>query len=85
MRHQTVEAKRRGPGSAVLILLMLLGAAAFVARFAYGPGATTNLSDNYPWGLWIVFDLVWIALAAGAFVTAGIVHIFHAERLQNGR
>jgi formate dehydrogenase iron-sulfur subunit len=64
----------------VLIPLMLLGAAAFVARFAYGLGATTNLSDNYPWGLWIVFDLVWIALAAGAFVTAGIVHIFHAER-----
>lgn len=80
MRHETVEAKRWGPGSAVLILLMLLGAAAFVARFACGLGATTNLSDNYPWGLWIVFDLVWIALAAGAFVTAGIVHIFHAER-----
>ena len=56
MRHETVEGRLWGPGSVVLILLMLLGAAAFVARFAYGLGATTNLSNNYPWGLWIVFD-----------------------------
>ncbi|HUT53312.1 MAG TPA: NrfD/PsrC family molybdoenzyme membrane anchor subunit [bacterium] len=64
---------------ATLMALMAIGAFAFLARFAFGLGATTNLSDNYPWGLWIVFDLVWIALAGGAFVTAGIVYVFMAE------
>ena len=42
-----------------------------VARFALGLGGSTDLSDTYPWGLWIVFDLVWIAVAAGAFAMAG--------------
>jgi formate dehydrogenase iron-sulfur subunit len=64
----------------VLILLMLAGAVAFGARFALGLGGSTNLSDTYPWGLWIVFDLVWIALAAGAYVTAGVVYVFGGER-----
>lgn len=80
MGQETAEGKLSSPRSAFLILLMLAGTVAFVVRFAGGLGATTNLSDNYPWGLWIVFDLVWIALAAGAFVTAGIVHLFRAER-----
>lgn len=64
---------------AILMLLMAAGALAFVVRFAFGLGATTNLSNNYPWGLWIVFDLIWIAIAGGAFVTAGIVYVFMAE------
>lgn len=63
-----------------LMLLMAAGAAAFLARFAFGLGATTHLSDNYPWGLWIVFDLIWIALAGGAFATAGLVYVFMADR-----
>ena len=42
-----------------------------VARFVLGLGGSTHLSDTYPWGLWIVFDLVWIAVAAGAFAMAG--------------
>jgi len=65
--------------AAILMALMAAGAFAFLARFALGLGETTNLSNNYPWGLWIVFDLVWIALAGGAFVTAGIVYVFMAE------
>jgi len=65
--------------AAILLALMAGGAFAFFARFGLGLGETTNLSNNYPWGLWIVFDLVWIALAGGAFVTAGIVYIFMNE------
>ncbi|NIN10165.1 MAG: Ni/Fe-hydrogenase cytochrome b subunit, partial [Gemmatimonadales bacterium] len=50
-------------------------------RFALGLGAVTNLSDGYPWGLWIGIDiLVGIALASGGFVTAGLVHIFGGRR-----
>jgi hypothetical protein len=40
-----------------------------------GLGGSTHLSNTYAWGLWIVFDLVWIAVAAGAFATAGIIYV----------
>jgi formate dehydrogenase iron-sulfur subunit len=52
-----------------------------VARFALGLGGSTNLSDSWAWGLWIVFDLVWIAIAAGAFATAGLIYVFRREDL----
>jgi formate dehydrogenase iron-sulfur subunit len=64
-----------------LAALMALGAIAFVARFALGLGGSTHLSDTYAWGLWIVFDLVWIAVAAGAFALAGLIYVFRREDL----
>jgi formate dehydrogenase iron-sulfur subunit len=67
------------PWGVLLALLMLAGMVAFVARFALGLGGSTNLSDTYPWGLWIVFDLVWIAVAAGAFAMAAAVYVFHRK------
>jgi formate dehydrogenase iron-sulfur subunit len=69
------------PFNWVLLLLMAFGAVAFVARFALGLGGSTNLSDTYPWGLWILFDLVWIAVAAGAFAMAGIIYVFQRKDL----
>jgi formate dehydrogenase iron-sulfur subunit len=69
------------PVNWVLLLLMAVGAVAFVARFALGLGGSTNLSDTYPWGLWIVFDLVWIAVAAGAFAMAGVIYVFQRKDL----
>jgi Ni/Fe-hydrogenase subunit HybB-like protein len=49
-------------------------------RFRYGLGAVTNLSDATPWGLWVAFDVMaGVALAAGGFVVAATVHIFHLE------
>lgn len=67
-------------------LMMLLVASGFVAgilRFIYGLGATTNLSDDYPWGLWISFDVVTaVPLAAGAFTLGAIVHCFGIKKLE---
>ncbi len=60
---------------------MAFGAVTFVARFVLGLGGSTNLSDTYPWGLWILFDLVWIAVAAGAFAMAGIIYVFQRKDL----
>ncbi|UCG53690.1 MAG: Ni/Fe-hydrogenase cytochrome b subunit [Candidatus Latescibacterota bacterium] len=52
-----------------------------VARFWHGLGATTNLSDAAPWGLWIALDVMaGVALAAGGFVLAGTVYVFGRER-----
>jgi len=80
MHYEIAKGKLFNGKGAFLLALMAAGAIAFVTRFVFGLGATTNLSDNYPWGLWIVFDLVWIALAGGAFATAGLVYVFMGER-----
>ncbi len=65
------------------ILWFICGLAAAVAilRYAFGLGAATALSDTTPWGLWVGFDVMGgVALAAGGFVIAAIVHIFQKER-----
>ncbi len=69
------------PANALLALVMAFGAFSFVARFVLGLGGSTRLSDTWGWGLWIVFDLVWIALAAGAFATAGIIYVLRRKDL----
>jgi len=52
-------------------------------RFAGGLGASTNLSDEFPWGLWIGFDvLCGVMLAAGGFTLTATVHIFNIERFK---
>jgi formate dehydrogenase iron-sulfur subunit len=81
MKYETVNDKLITGKGLLLLSLMAVGGISFLARFVLGLGGSTNLSDTYPWGLWIVFDLVWIALAAGAFATAGIVYIFNAEKV----
>ena len=64
----------------VLWTLLGLGASAACMRLLFGLGATTNLSDAIPWGLWIGFDLSAVALAAGGFVLTATVYIFKLER-----
>jgi len=67
----------------VAIVLMALGFAAAVQRYAFGLGATTNLKDTFPWGIWIGFDiLVGVGLAAGGFTIAATVYIFRIERFR---
>jgi len=71
------------PGHLVLLGLMGLGLAMAIVRYIGGIGAISNLSDSYPWGLWISFDLLCgVALAAGAFVTASAVYILGNEDLR---
>ncbi len=69
------------PFRILLIILVLIAAAAALYRFVFGLGAVTNLSDEWPWGLWIGFDLLCgIALAGGGFSTALIVHVLHKDK-----
>lgn len=52
-------------------------------RFSRGLGAVSNLSDQFPWGLWIGFDLLCgVGLAAGAFTLTAIVHLFNLKRFE---
>lgn len=61
--------------SGVLILTM---AAILLVRFVYGLGNVTALNDGYPWGIWVVVDVViGSAFACGGFSVAMLVYIFN--------
>ena len=68
-----------------IVAAIILAAGVYVTyvRFTRGLGATTNLSDQFPWGLWIGFDILCgVGLAAGGFTLAAIVHIFNIKRFE---
>jgi len=70
-------------GRAVLYLLVMLGLISGLVRLFFGLGATTNLSDAYPWGLWISFDvLAGVALAGGGFTMSAAIYIFNLKKFE---
>jgi len=67
----------------VLVLLLVAGAYATVLRFVRGLGASTNLSDSFPWGLWIGFDVMCgVMLAAGGFTLTASVYLFNLKKFK---
>ena len=64
----------------VLGLLALLGIGTGIYRLFVGLGETTNLSDAYPWGLWIGFDFSLIAFAGVGFTMAAVVYILNLDQ-----
>jgi len=68
----------------VFFFLMAAGLYATFIRFTKGLGASTNLSDQFPWGIWISFDvLCGVMLAAGGFTLTAAVHIFNIKRMHS--
>lgn len=64
-------------GNAIALVICAIGIPILIARFALGLAATTNLSQNAPWGLWIGFDMMTgIVLAAGGFTIGATVELF---------
>ena len=60
----------------VLLALSLVGMFFIIVRFARGIGAVTNLSDGYPWGIWIAYDVATgTAIACGGYAIAILVYI----------
>lgn len=66
----------------LLASLTLMGAIAGLGRLFAGLAATTDLSDTYPWGIWIGFDFTLIAVAGVGFTMAFVVHVLHRHELQ---
>lgn len=61
--------------------IMLVGVILIILRFAKGLGATTNLNQEFPWGIWIGFDVVTgVAFAAGAYVVTFMVYVLRMEK-----
>ena len=65
-------------GFRAVALVFAIGAVFMVYRFMAGLGASTGLSDGYPWGIWIAFDVVTgTALACGGYAVAILVYILN--------
>jgi octaheme c-type cytochrome (tetrathionate reductase family) len=68
-------------GTLVLAAVMAIGYGFGLARLLVGMGPVTNLTDQYPWGIWIAIDVATgVALAAGGFTTAALVNVFGRRR-----
>ena len=64
-----------------LAALFAVAAAIIAYRFAFGIGPVSALSDGYPWGLWIAFDVVTgTALACGGYAVALLVYVLNRGR-----
>ena len=71
------------PGVILLCLIAVNGLVFLAGRFLFGIGAVTNLSDQFPWGIWIGLDVgAGVALAAGGFTTAALGHIMHRDKYE---
>jgi Ni/Fe-hydrogenase subunit HybB-like protein len=65
------------PANFIAMVILAYAIPVMIYRLFFGLGPATNLSDNYPWGLWIGFDiLVGIALAAPGLTIGTAVHLF---------
>lgn len=81
-QHHAVPAPVGGPllnkTTFIAGLLVALMAAILLYRFIFGLGAVTDLNDGYPWGIWIVVDvMIGSAFACGGFSVALLVYIFN--------
>jgi Ni/Fe-hydrogenase subunit HybB-like protein len=66
-------------GYLILAVVVAIGAGVGIVRLINGLGATTSLSDGYPWGLWIVYDVFFVPFSAGAFMILAITHIYNRK------
>jgi Ni/Fe-hydrogenase subunit HybB-like protein len=69
------------PSTKVFVALIILGGLVLIYRLLAGLGATTNLNDRFPWGLWVGVDVLGgVAMAAGGFLIAGAVYILNWKK-----
>lgn len=67
----------------VFAIIFVMGLYISYVRFFKGLGASTALSDKFPWGLWIGFDvLCGVGLAAGGFTITLLVYVFRIKRFE---
>jgi Ni/Fe-hydrogenase subunit HybB-like protein len=69
------------PFNVITVAIMSVSAVLLYIRFTRGLGAITNLSQDYPWGLWIGFDVITgVAFAGGAYVITFMVYILGQDK-----
>ncbi len=67
----------------ILWVLVFLGFTAAVLRLWFGLGATTNLTDAVPWGLWKVLNMIaGVALSTCGFTIGFLVYVLKLEKFR---
>jgi len=63
----------------LFFLIVFLISLFFMAqRFIFGMGSVSNLNGGYPWGIWVVYDVViGTAFACGGYALAFAVYVFN--------
>ncbi|HOW64331.1 MAG TPA: Ni/Fe-hydrogenase cytochrome b subunit [Candidatus Paceibacterota bacterium] len=84
MRHdefQKQEGRLFTPSFFILLSLVLIGGFLIAVRCVKGLGAVSNMSDGYPWGIWITYDVaIGTAMACGGYAMALLVYIRNRMR-----
>jgi Ni/Fe-hydrogenase subunit HybB-like protein len=66
------------PTTLVLVALIVIGFYFLLQRFLHGLGAVANINSGYPWGIWVVVDvIIGTAFGCGGFAMALLVYIFN--------
>jgi len=61
-----------------MVIFLGLWVAVLLYRFIFGIGVVSGLTDYYPWGVWIAFDVVTgTALACGGYAIAILCYILN--------
>ena len=61
--------------------LALIAIVLLAERFSSGLGAVTNINNGYPWGIWVVMDIViGTAFACGGYALALVVYVANKGR-----
>jgi Ni/Fe-hydrogenase subunit HybB-like protein len=74
--YQRLEGKIFTKSFFVLLLIVAVGFFFVGVRYVKGIGAVSNMSDGYPWGIWITYDVATgTAIACGGYAVAILVYI----------
>ena len=69
------------PFNVISVPIIIAGLIIIVIRFIYGLGAVTNLSQDFPWGIWKGFNVVTgVAFAAGAYSITFVVYVLGVKK-----
>ena len=66
------------PAFFIVLAVICIGMALVVYRYFVGIGPVSNLSNGYPWGIWLSYDVATgSAIACGGYVLAVTVYIMN--------
>lgn len=69
-------------GRLCLLGLAVIGFALMIYRLINGLGATTHLSDGWPWGFWLCCHMILSAVGSCGFAVALLAYVFHLPQYQ---
>lgn len=76
--HEPLGGKLVSKTTAICAALALIAVFLLAKRMFLGLGAVTNLNNGYPWGIWIVYDVViGTAFACGGYAMAFLTYVLN--------